>query len=623
MKKKLFFLMAGMIVALVSIEFFLSASYQIFQYRQDLYNQAKVKEEENQVRILAIGESTTAVAGNESDTLLVRYTAYPTQMETILNTRQSKYHFSVFNGGLMGGTTTRILDELERNITRYKPQIIVAMMGIKDTVPDIVNSQVAVVNPDQNQSKPTDHFQGSPPVHHRQKHHLVLQISGWLKSLKTYQFLDQLYAEVLTNSDLPDPVWVRSYQDIPTSFDERIHKEYIYRVHEPHLWNRPAKRLKITRALKLSLYYVLTGQYSAAEEVLLDMMSQHHFGYNLLAWIYQSQEKYDQAQDVWRAAMKQYPTEGIYAVMLAQMYINQGRLQEAEGLLREVLSSNDRYYFVDLHYDKSFLDQPVPVSGRYERNLLAYLEMGRLYKKKGQYQEAGDWLLKGFDLSIDQETENDFLQRLQRMALSAPKEEAYIDCLLELGELAYLQQDYADAETFLQAVVARNPIYYYPAFNILSKVYAAQGMSEKEQEVLQMMLKKHNVIGYYELSKFDKLRGKSAEEILESFQSLKPYMRETISNFHRLYKLTQQHNIKLFIMQYPTFGLDIFKAIGVDGGYDDIVYIDNEHIFDNAPPQKYFVSPRHPYKFSHYTKEGAYRLAENVADTILAIYRLN
>src|SRR5207249_3899840 len=74
-------------------------------------------------RVLCIGESTTALGGEDS---------YPSQLERSLNARGKGVSFSVINRGLPAVTTDVIVGHLEENLARYGPDVVVAMMGIND-----------------------------------------------------------------------------------------------------------------------------------------------------------------------------------------------------------------------------------------------------------------------------------------------------------------------------------------------------------------------------------------------------------------------------------------------------------------------------------------------------------
>ncbi|HRY28634.1 MAG TPA: tetratricopeptide repeat protein [Elusimicrobiota bacterium] len=75
------------------------------------------------VRLLCLGESTTAGG-------------YPKHLEEILNRRQTKTRFTVIDAAYPGTTTSVILTQLEKNLEKYKPQLVVTMMGINDAEDD-------------------------------------------------------------------------------------------------------------------------------------------------------------------------------------------------------------------------------------------------------------------------------------------------------------------------------------------------------------------------------------------------------------------------------------------------------------------------------------------------------
>jgi len=77
----------------------------------------------NEFRILCLGESTTALGGENS---------YPFQLEQILATRYPDVRFEVINKGMVSKTSVDILAALEDNLRRYRPQLVIAMIGVND-----------------------------------------------------------------------------------------------------------------------------------------------------------------------------------------------------------------------------------------------------------------------------------------------------------------------------------------------------------------------------------------------------------------------------------------------------------------------------------------------------------
>ena len=66
---------------------------------------------------------------------------FPKQLETILNTRQSQFKFTVHNTGLPGTGTTQMLAELENQLSAYAPEHLIILSGASNnwlqfTLPD-------------------------------------------------------------------------------------------------------------------------------------------------------------------------------------------------------------------------------------------------------------------------------------------------------------------------------------------------------------------------------------------------------------------------------------------------------------------------------------------------------
>lgn len=100
------------------------AGWMFLRARQPAQLPAK---QANQIRILCLGESTTA------DLMFMGKESYPAQLERILNERSTNTKFSVINGGVPATTTDEILARLPADLERYQPDIVVTMMGINDS----------------------------------------------------------------------------------------------------------------------------------------------------------------------------------------------------------------------------------------------------------------------------------------------------------------------------------------------------------------------------------------------------------------------------------------------------------------------------------------------------------
>ncbi|HSV42984.1 MAG TPA: GDSL-type esterase/lipase family protein [Candidatus Bathyarchaeia archaeon] len=111
----------GLFLAAALLEITLRIGGLIFIARQKSLNRADFSQKE--FRILCIGESTTALGGENS---------YPAQLEKLLRQQAPEVFSRVINAGMVAKTSQDILDALPDYLDRYKPHLVIAMIGIND-----------------------------------------------------------------------------------------------------------------------------------------------------------------------------------------------------------------------------------------------------------------------------------------------------------------------------------------------------------------------------------------------------------------------------------------------------------------------------------------------------------
>lgn len=122
-RKKAAWIILGFIVSISLLEIVLRIGGLVFISLQEHRNKITVQKN-GAYRIMCLGESTTA--GGLDDN------GYPEQLEKVLNQRHIGIKFSVINKGVAGANTSTLLSQLEDNLDKYKPDIVIAMMGIND-----------------------------------------------------------------------------------------------------------------------------------------------------------------------------------------------------------------------------------------------------------------------------------------------------------------------------------------------------------------------------------------------------------------------------------------------------------------------------------------------------------
>jgi len=116
-RKKITLILFGLFLCTVLLEAGLRIGGFIVLSLQEYKNKLSLKKDG--YRILCLGESTTQ-------------DGYPEQLNLILNDMDPRKEFSVINKGIGGTNTGIILTRLESYLEKYKPDIVITMMGIND-----------------------------------------------------------------------------------------------------------------------------------------------------------------------------------------------------------------------------------------------------------------------------------------------------------------------------------------------------------------------------------------------------------------------------------------------------------------------------------------------------------
>lgn len=123
LKQKVLLILLGAVLSFAVLELGLRLGSFIFVKLQEYENKRNLQKK-GVYRILCVGESTTAIGGNN---------AYPRQLEGILNKLNIGRQFKVINKGLPGTNTSCIVSTLEKNLNEYRPNMVISMMGVMDT----------------------------------------------------------------------------------------------------------------------------------------------------------------------------------------------------------------------------------------------------------------------------------------------------------------------------------------------------------------------------------------------------------------------------------------------------------------------------------------------------------
>ncbi|MHB9155688.1 MAG: GDSL-type esterase/lipase family protein [Endomicrobiales bacterium] len=117
-RQKIFLILLGIAGGFLLIEAGLRLAGSAFRSLQEHRNLQNLRSKSD-IRVLCLGESTTA-------------RQYPRYLERALNEKSLQARFTVIDKGIPGVTTDDIVAHLRENIEKYRPDIVVTMMGVND-----------------------------------------------------------------------------------------------------------------------------------------------------------------------------------------------------------------------------------------------------------------------------------------------------------------------------------------------------------------------------------------------------------------------------------------------------------------------------------------------------------
>ncbi len=545
--KRLISLLLGVLLTFTLLELVAGVSQWLFVKYQD--REGAAPPSEGEIRILAIGESTTAVAGDPTGELLTPHTSYPAQLERILNERQDRVTFRVLNNGMMGGTTASTLARLEETVLRFDPHVIIAMMGIKDTPED------------------------------------TLPALSWVHRLRTVQLASWLIESVdLRRNEVAYEV--PSLDALPEDLELSATQLRKY-MREIRLVEEPGTQAALG-SLEVATYLWFIQRHDQAEALLRQVIAEHDVGYNLLARVLATDDRPADAVAMLEGAIAAHPEEGMYRVALAEVLIETHDFALAGQALAEARAASGGF-----------------LAGDYVLAFVALTE-ARLFREQGDYQSALEALK-----TVDPEGSN---RRLYRDFF--PPLVMLLDA--EYGATYYRLEDWPKAERYLRHAVEIQPGHHANMW-LLGEVYRKLGRFEDEEALRREVLSYKGRLGeYYELARLFHFYGQDARipGLIDDAVARIPTLTES---YRRLYELARRRGVRLVVMQYPSFGVELLHKYAPPA--DGVSFIDNEHVFDDAP-NEYWYEPGFPHSFSHYTEPGARVLAEHVADHVMSLYDL-
>lgn len=275
-KNKLSLIVFGTILALVIVELGLRLSGSLWMFRQKQANQNFEKSK----KILCLGESTTGLGGDY---------AYPRLLQQELNHTYGVGVYEVINKGIPGITTSQIIQNLEMYLNKYRPHMVIAMLGIND-------------DPDGEDSESVNIFQSLRVV--KLWNHLRQSLMG-----ERYQ----------TNG------WLMMADG---NFEEAK------KIFEDALQRNPNS---IEAHIDLSLGYAFSGNYLESEQIIQQAMQKDPNNIDLyieLGQVFILQKKWKQAEQIFEQAQSIEQHNNDVQLALGWCYLQNGKIEQAENIFK-------------------------------------------------------------------------------------------------------------------------------------------------------------------------------------------------------------------------------------------------------------------------------------------------
>ncbi len=601
-KQKTALIIFGILLFFLLLEIGLRLGGVVYMSLQRLGNRkAAISDDKSVVRILTLGESTTAGIVN----------TWPVQLEEILNNRSESIKFEVYNEGIAGTSTAFILSNLEDNIQKYEPDIVITMMGINDK-----------------------------DIHLIYKENWKNRVSLFIRDLRTYKFFDILVTPIknkyFEDNYLQPYEYQVLYQGIIKTRDEIENTTTVFQnVYEP--WAHPGRyyieSLNISNSLPddykndliKGVEFYKKGNFEMAESYFLEAL-QHKkddtSAYLLLGWLYYDiPGRFEEAENMFNKAIELEPNNYLMYLQLARAYNNyRGKMKQADNTFKKVLQLNPSDF--DLLLELGWVYQG---QGRLDEAEIFFKEASRIKPESAQPYIGLGWV---YNDNPDKKEKSEPALR-KAIELNPTNPESY-------NALGYILFNYHDGRIYDAKELLEKALELdstnFKTYTELGNLYRTLGMLNESIKMYEkaMKINPKDPFIYLEMARTYNRMGISDDEINKMYKKkgfdVNVDMSRTARNittyhYQELHKKLQKRDITHIAMQYPLRDVNEIKNMLQE--YDDVIFISNEENFREALEKgKYedYFYDRFAGDFGHATEKGNRMIAENVAAVILNLY---
>jgi tetratricopeptide (TPR) repeat protein len=435
--KQIAVIAGGILFTLVLLESALRLGGFIHLSIQEHRNLKAIKEK-GEYRILCLGESTTMGQ-------------WPPFLEKILNKQDIGIKFAVIDKGLAGTNTSRILSDLESNLDKYQPDMVITMMGANDEgilhYKDVKNDN-----------------------------------SVLFRNIKVYKFAKMIWMYV-KNEFQNNVLHKKNLLKLPMETELNADKKN-NPLNVGSLLKKAQKNVSENEDELMNLGQNFRGQgkYEEAEtyfKKVIEVNPKNESAYIRLGWCFREQGKYEEAETYFKRAIEINPeNDGAYSG-LGLCFREQGKYEESESYFKraiEVNPENDDAYSglgwcfrdQDKHKEKTeiYFKRAIEIN---PKNTSAYMGLGWCYIDQGKYEEAEIYFKRAIEINPKNDGAYSGLDLCFRDQGKYEESESYFKRAIEinpkndgayrgLGKCYRDQGKYEEAETYFKRAIELNKI---------------------------------------------------------------------------------------------------------------------------------------------------------------------
>lgn len=358
----------GVIFSLVLLEGLVRLGGFIFLSSQEYRNKKALKDKET-YRILCLGESVTATGGKNS---------YPCQLERILNKRNLGMKFSVINKGVVAMDSVVVADNLEDNLDKYNPDMVITMIGCNNGRERLPYGNVS------------------------------FDRKRYFKFWELAQFI---FYNIVSKGkqDCFQKVVKEERNDNNRNCLKEKELDLFKKKH-----SIPENNLSENDLVALGDFYMQVKQYGEAEKIYkktIEINSECSDAYVKLGNIYYRWGNYHEAEKCNKKAIELNPRNDWAYFQLGQTYTGQkGQKNRAMNMMKKAIKINPRndwaYLNLALRYNgegkweeaENMFRKVIEINPQNEG---VYYDFGSLYIRRGLYGKAKDIFIKAMEVFPD------------------------------------------------------------------------------------------------------------------------------------------------------------------------------------------------------------------------------